>query len=86
MPQPQGSHKDVRTKSIADKGKTDSGLRNVTYRDLKGQTWNAIVLGGGTASGIKIRLTSQDNRVIDNVAKATTPAQTNVYFATRIEP
>jgi len=77
--------KDGRARSIIDKG-NKAGLRNCTYRDVDGNTWNAVVLGGGSASGLKLRITSDKNRVVDNVPKATGLKQTNVYFLRTSQP
>jgi hypothetical protein len=79
-------HEDKRTISTADKGKTGAGLRTVTYRDAKGMKKDAVVLGQGTASGLKLRLTSDQNRVVDNVALMTVRTQTNVYIARTSTP
>jgi hypothetical protein len=59
-----------------------SGKYHVEYRDGKGTTLAATVLGPGTVSGLKLNIdTSGGNtRIIDNVAAATGLKQTNVYF------
>jgi len=74
-------HEDKRTASTTDKGKTNSGYRNVIYRDAKGLTKDAVVLGAGSVSGLKLRINSNQGAVIDNVALATSRTQTGVYFA-----
>jgi hypothetical protein len=57
------------------------GRRTVHYRDAKGQTWEALVVGPGTASGLKLQLTSHPRRgIIDNVANATARTDTGKYF------
>jgi hypothetical protein len=56
-----------------------SGKVNVRYRDAKGTTRQAIVVGPGTTSGLKIRVRFVG--IFDNVPLATSPNQTNVYFA-----
>jgi hypothetical protein len=76
------AHKDDRTISIADKGKTSSGYRTVRYRDIKGISHNARVLGGGSSSGLKLLVNSgPSRRIIDNVAAGTGMKQTNRYFS-----
>lgn len=54
-----------------------SGWRTVVYRDANGNSWDAVIVGPGSGSGYKIRLTSDANRIVDNVAKATATHGTN---------
>jgi len=60
-----------------------SGYRHVEYRDAKGKTLAATVIGPGTSSGLKLNIDTAGNntRIIDNVAAATSLKQTNVYFS-----
>jgi hypothetical protein len=61
----------------------------VKYRDAQGKSHNAIVLGQGTASGLKLRLPhvttggalGGSSQIIDNVPAATGQKDTNAYFA-----
>ncbi|HVI77435.1 MAG TPA: hypothetical protein VM715_04615 [Candidatus Acidoferrum sp.] len=57
------------------------GEQHVVYRDFKGSTYDAQVLGPGTTTGVKLQVwRGTGHSVIDNVPKATTPKSTNVYF------
>lgn len=56
------------------------GPKTVVYRDAKGRTHDAKVLGPGTGSGLKLELTSRlDRPVLDNVPLATTTKSTGSY-------
>jgi hypothetical protein len=59
-----------------------AGSVTVSYRDAHGTRHDAIVLGPGSVSGLKLRLPSfgGTNKDIDNVALATGEYQANVYF------
>jgi len=63
------------------KGMVDQGHVEVVYRDTKGRSVRALVMGPGSASGLKLKIF---NRllpvVVDNVPAATGVKQTNVYF------
>lgn len=72
--------KDLRTAATT-KPQSAAGSRTVVYRDTKGRSFDAVVVGAGSSSGLKIKLTSDNGRIIDNVAKATGLKQTNVYHA-----
>lgn len=75
---------DVRTPASNRKGKhATSGRMVVLYRGVTGRTTEALVLGAGSTSGLKLQLRYERNRIVDNVAKATTSKQTNVYFSRR---
>ena len=72
--------KDRRAKATVGKGKhRSSGKMRVTYIDAKGRTREALVLGAGTTSGLKLQITSGKRRIIDNVAKATAMNSVNAY-------
>lgn len=78
--------RDERTRATTRVGKHQTtGRMNVIYRDTKGNSALAAVVGPGTGSGLKLRIGSRNGgsvgKVVDNVAAATTPKQTNVYFA-----
>jgi len=72
------AYQDGRTRAGVDKGRA-AGKRNVVYVDAKGCTRNAIVLGQGTSSGLKLRLTSHENKVVDNVPAMTNFTTTGCY-------
>jgi hypothetical protein len=79
--------KDDRAVSV-DKGKTNAGWRQVRYRDAKGYSHNARVLGQGSASGLKLHIDGGSgpagtvgSRVVDNVPMATTMKSINCYFS-----
>lgn len=55
-----------------------SGHYSAIYRNAKGNTFGAKVIGPGTASGLKIRTSAG---VLDNVAAITALGQTGVYVA-----
>jgi hypothetical protein len=55
-----------------------SGRRTVTYRDALGRRFDCVVIGPGSGSGAKLQ-DPDKNTIFDNVAKATTLQQTNVY-------
>lgn len=66
---------------VVNSGKARGGRRTVVYRDLKGNTWAALVVGEGTGSGKKLKLVSHPTvRIVDNVPLATSMKGTNVYF------
>jgi hypothetical protein len=71
----------LRTKALAQNGKMKTaGRMTVSYRNAAGKTFDALVVGGGTASGLKL--------VIRNPASATTPGSTvldNVPVATTVK-
>jgi hypothetical protein len=74
---------DIRTVNSTRKGRrTTGGHYTVIYRKPTGLTVSAVVLGAGTSSGLKLQVSGRGagNNVIDNVAVATTRAQTGVYF------
>lgn len=74
--------KNNRTIALSRLGKhATSGRRSVVYRDTVGRTWDAKVVSGGTASGLKLAITSDNGRIVDNVAIATTVKSTNAYFS-----
>lgn len=74
--------KDNRTSAGTRDGKfATSGRRDVVYRDTAGRSWDALVVDQGTASGLLLRITSDNGRQVDNVAKATTMKSTNAYFS-----
>ena len=56
------------------------GLRTVVYINSKRESFNAIVLGQGTTSGLKLRVPSL-HTTIDNVAVATTRTSVNCYIS-----
>lgn len=56
-----------------------SGKQNVIYVDGQRRSRNAIVMGDGTSSGLKLRVPSL-HRTIDNVQPGTERA-TNCYVA-----
>lgn len=58
-----------------------SGRRTVSWRDSRGQRFDAIVMGPGSSSGAKL-LIPEKGAILDNVAKATSRTQTNVYMTT----
>ncbi len=69
-----------RPSAVGKKSSRGSGRRTVIYRDAAGRTWSALVVAKGSSSGLKLKIESAGNvRVIDNVALATTFAQTNRY-------
>lgn len=72
-----------RTINVARHGRRlTSGKYMVQYRDVDGNTHNAVVVDAGSSSGLKLDLPDyQPTRVVDNVAAATTLKQTNVYFS-----
>jgi hypothetical protein len=63
------------TAPVTTRGK--GGFRSCTYRDAQGRTWDATIVGPGSTSGYKIRVTSRRsmgsvaNVNIDNVPLAT---------------
>jgi hypothetical protein len=72
----------ARASSGKGKAISNSGSITVSYRDTKGRRHDAVVVGPGTSSGLKLRIRGQGSaiRVIDNVALGTARNQTNVYF------
>lgn len=75
-------NKDERAKAVITGGKhKTAGRMVVTYRDTSGSTQNATVVAAGGASGLKLALTSEDNRVIDNIAACATMKSTNCYIS-----
>lgn len=62
---------DERTRATAFGGQfATSGVITVRYREVTGTRKNAMVIGPGSASGLKLLVDS--TRVVDNVAVATT--------------
>lgn len=58
-----------------------SGRQTVRYRDAKGKTFDAVVVGGsGTSLDLHIRAGAGTTRRLTSIAKATTPKQTNRWF------
>jgi hypothetical protein len=73
--------KDKRTEVATHLQYASSGNRAVHYRDTKGHTFIATVLGPGTSSGLKLKLDAYNTVTVkDNVAAATTVKSTNAYF------
>jgi hypothetical protein len=64
--------------------KSRGGRRTVTYRDANGKTWDALVLGEGTNSGVMLELVSmrgpRADRIRDDVPLGTDVKDTEVYF------
>jgi len=62
-----------------------AGFRTVVYRDSRGHTWDAKVLGPGTVSGLKLELvslrTARTSRIVDDVGPATTIKATGKHFS-----
>jgi hypothetical protein len=54
-------------------------MPTVGYRNARGTMMDAIVIGPGTNSGVKLRLLARDV-VVDDVPKATTMKSTGAYF------
>lgn len=71
--------KDERSAATATKLKT-AGKKNVHYIDSKGRSRNAIIVGQGTSSGLKIRVPSL-RLTIDNVPAASAPGSVSCYFS-----
>jgi hypothetical protein len=73
--------RDNRTKAGISNGKhRTAGRLNVSYRDTSGSFMDALVVGQGTSSGLKISIRNGGTvRILDNVAKATTIKSTNAY-------
>lgn len=75
-------NKDERAKAVVTGGKhKTAGRMVVTYRDANGYTQNATVAAAGGASGLKLALTSEDGRIIDNIAACATMKSTNCYIS-----
>lgn len=75
-------NKDVRTIAGSKKGKhSTAGRRRVVYRDTKGQSKEALVVDQGSVSGLKLKMTSNNNAVIDNVPACTSVNGTACYDA-----
>jgi len=54
------------------------GFRTATYRDAQGRTWGSLIIGPGSTSGYKVRITSRrgigggaTGCFVDNVPLAT---------------
>lgn len=78
--------RDERTRAGVRAGKNPTaGRMTVSYRDVSGKSKNALVLGPGGVSGLKLRIGSRmgdgQSEIVDNVAAATALKQTNVYFS-----
>jgi len=58
------------------------GRRSVSYRDAKGVTRDAVVLGAGTGAtlNLSVRQGAGGSRTLTNVPKRTGLKQTNVWF------
>lgn len=66
---------------VVNSGKKRGGRRSVVYRDAKGKTWSATVIGDGSVSGKKLQLEDPPRSVIDNVPLATSyKGTTAAYF------
>jgi hypothetical protein len=81
-------HKDDRTKAGTRAGKhLTAGRMNVTYRNSVGKSFQALVVGQGTSSGLKLVLRYQASAftpgvtVLDNIPMATTPKTLSAYIA-----
>lgn len=81
-------HRDDRTKATASAGKhRTSGRLNVTYRNAAGKTFQAVVVGPGTGSGLLLKLRFPANAftagvtTLDNVPAATTPKTNSAYIS-----
>jgi hypothetical protein len=81
---------DLRTKATAQNGKMKTaGRMRVMYRNAAGKTQDAVVVGPGTGSGLKIVIRvpatvaagASGNQVLDNVPAATTVKQLSAYTA-----
>lgn len=57
-----------------------AGRKNVIYIDTRRRTRNALILGQGTASGLKLSVPSL-NAIIDNVPLAASRTSTNCYMS-----
>lgn len=62
---------------------------SVNYRNTRGRTSTATIIGAGTSGGTTLKLrvyrgTGGHGVIVDNVAKATSEKQTNVYFSRTI--
>jgi hypothetical protein len=72
---------DHRTIATTLKGKLrTSGRRTVSYTDAAGVAQDALVLGQGTSSGLKLKLT-HTKQILDNVPKATAVGSVSCYRA-----
>lgn len=83
---------DLRTKATAQNGKMKTaGRMRVSYRDASGQTMDAVVVGPGTSSGLKLVLRvpasafTAGNQILDNVPVATTVKSLSAYTARGIQ-
>ena len=61
------------------------GHRSIMYRDTNGKSWEAIIIGPGSASGLLLEIPALRMKGVsvwrkDNVAPATTVKSTNAYF------
>jgi hypothetical protein len=81
-------HKDDRVKATASNGKhKTAGRMNVTYRNAVGESFQALVVGPGTSSGLKLMLRYQASAntpgptTLDNVPAATTPKSLSAYIS-----
>jgi len=75
-------NKDERAKALITGGKhKTAGRMVVTYRNASGETTNATVISAGGSSGLKLALTSEDDRIIDNIAACATMKSTNCYIS-----
>jgi hypothetical protein len=72
---------DQRAKALTTAGKMKTaGRMNVIYYDAIGRSRAATVLGGGTASGLKLRVQSgTTDLIIDNVPLANSKRQPGTY-------
>jgi hypothetical protein len=81
-------HKDDRTKAGTRAGKhVTAGRMRVSYRNAAGKTFDALVVGQGTSSGLKLVIRNAaaaftpGATVIDNVPSATTLKTNSAYLA-----
>jgi hypothetical protein len=81
-------HVDQRTKAGLKAGKhMTAGRMNVTYRNSVGKSFQALVVGQGTSSGLKLVIRNSasantpGNTIIDNVPMATTPKSLSAYIS-----
>ncbi len=72
--------KDLRARMTTTGRRKTAGKWRVDYRNSKGQSMAATVMGPGSVSGLKLNIESHvATRIIDNVPVMTARNQTNVY-------
>lgn len=74
--------KRTRVANVAVKGRmATSGRMHATYRDVRGNTLAATVLGPGSVSGLKLNIDTHGGgtRILDNVPAATGLKQVGRY-------